>query len=164
MRAKDSSLLSRRQLLAGTAVLGVALAGCTGAPVPAPQPPRDPLEDLLDEHVALRDQYDSAIPIAAGDTRLAGLRANVDEHVAALAAALAMTPPSGSAASSASRSDSSSAPPAPPDPATLVASLAQAEGALHAHCRELAIAQRAERAPLLASLTASHSAAAGALS
>ncbi|WP_158716479.1 hypothetical protein [Blastococcus sp. Marseille-P5729] len=163
MRATDPVLLSRRRLLAGGAVLGAALAGCTGAPAPPPEPPRDPLEDLLDEHVALRDQYDAAIAAAPDDSRLAGMRANVDEHVAALAAALAMTPPEG--APQASASGSAAASPAPSaDPATLVPALAQAELALHAHCRELAIAQRAERAPLLASLTASHGAAAGVLS
>lgn len=160
MSATGPDLLSRRQLLAGTVVLGAALAGCTGAPVPAPEPPRDPLEDLLDEHVTLRDQYDAALAVTADDARLLGMRANVDEHVAALAAALAMAPPATSASGSAS-SGTASEP--PPDPAAQRTGIVELEKALSLRCRELAISQPAERAPLLASLTASHNAAAGAL-
>ncbi|WP_228389578.1 hypothetical protein, partial [Cumulibacter manganitolerans] len=83
--------LTRRHVLAGAAALTLTLAGCTtGAPAPAATPPKDPLEDLLAAHVALRSAYDVAVATVAGDTRLAPLRANVDQHVTALAGALAV--------------------------------------------------------------------------
>ena len=149
------TLLTRRVVLAGSAALMAALAGCsTGAPKPAPAPPKDPLENLLDAHVTLRTAYDDAIVAVPTDARLPALRGNVEQQISALAAALAIAPPSTPPA------PSSSAPSAPAtDAAALVTGLAQSESATSAQCRELAISQKAERAPLLASLAASHQAA-----
>ena len=80
--------------------------------------------------------------------------AAVQQQISALAAALAIAPPSTPSA------PSSSAPSAPAtDAAALVTGLAQSESATSAQCRELAISQKAQRAPLLASLAASHQAA-----
>lgn len=165
MPDKPPATLTRRSLLAGSAVLAVTLAGCTtGAPKPVPEPPRDPLQDLLDAHVSLLSAYDDAIAAVPADTRLAGLRANTDQHVGALAGALAVRPPSSSAAPGPASGATGPASAPPPDPATLVPALAQQEAAVAAQARELAISEPAERAPLLASIAASHAGASVVLS
>lgn len=147
--------VSRRAMLAGAGVLAAGLAGCTtAAPRPEPEAPADPLEALLEAQTALVSAYDAAIMLLPAEARLAGLRTNAAEHAKAIAGALAAVLPSSSSAAGSS---------AVPDPASVLADLASRESVLATQCRQLAISEPAKRAPLLASMSAAHSAAAAVL-
>jgi hypothetical protein len=154
------SSLTRRHVLAGAAGIALLLTGCTtGAPREPEPAPRDPLADLMDEHVALAAAYSEAITAAPTDPRLPGLAGNVTQHITALAGALAVPPPSADAEPTASPGATESTGTAP-DPGTLVSGIRDGESALAARCRELALSQKSARAPLLASLAAAHGCAA----
>lgn len=154
--------LTRRRLLAGAAGLALLITGCaTGAPR-APDPaPRDPLADLLDEHVSLAAAYRAAATELPDDPRLPGLGANLEQQITALAGALAVpappvpTPAAGEAGAAEPSASVSAA-----DPATLVGTLRERETQLATQCGQLALQQQTDRAPLLASLCAAHRCAA----
>lgn len=158
---------TRRQILVGVA--GVALlAGCTTGPPVEPEPVRpDPLAELLDEHVALAAVYTQALASGAADARLTGLAGNLDQHIQALAGALAVPQPSVPSATSGSTSTPPGTEPgsgAVPDPVAQLGPIRDGEAALAARTRELAIGQRPQRAALLASIAAAHQCAVEVLS
>ncbi|QHC01880.1 hypothetical protein EK0264_17395 [Epidermidibacterium keratini] len=161
---------SRRAVLAAAcAVPLLGVAACTAAPRPPEPTPVDPLADVLDRHAALREQYDVAITaLPQTAPRLQPLRDNINEHIAALAAAQGVAPPSSSAPASTSGASGSSAaasptaaPPA--DEPTALAALAAAETDLGSVVSALVSSEPTERAPLLGSITAAHACHAAAL-
>ena len=166
------TVLTRRRVLTGTAGIALLLAGCTtGAPHKPDPTPRDPLADLMDEHVALRSTYSAAIATAPDDPRLPPLADHVAQHITALAGTLAVPPPSAADPSAAdpsaadrSTTDPGSGTAAPSgsaaDPAALIAALRDAENAVATHSRALALTQKPQRAPLLASIATAHQCAA----
>lgn len=149
--------LTRRHIFAGAAGLALLVAGCTtGAPhEPAPAP-RDPLADLLDEHLALASAYAAAITAAPNDARLPGLAGNVTQQISALAGALALPTP----ATPSALSDPAESPQPQSEPAALITGVRDSETLLAAHSTQLALTQTSQRAPLLASLAAAHQCAA----
>ena len=164
----------RRAVLAAASALPLlGVAACTAAPRdPEGEPtPVDPLADVLIRHVALRDQYDVAIAtFAESAPRLQPLRDNVREHIAALAAAQGVAPPSSgsSATGTGPASGSSAAPgttaaPPPPDEPTARAALAAEENSLASAMTPLVSSEPADRAPLLGSIVAAHTCHAAAL-
>jgi len=94
---------SRRWVLAGAAVLGVAgLAGC-GLLDDEPKPPEttDPLQPLLDEALALAAAYDRAVVTQPGlATRLTPLADDHRAHAAELSRLIGKSLPSTSAGAS----------------------------------------------------------------
>ena len=153
--------LTRRRVLAGAAGIAVLLVGCTtGAPHESPPAARDPLADLMDNHLALATAYAAAIRATPADARLPALADNVARHIVALAGALAVPAPEADELSAApTATDSAPAEGAPGAGGTagaLVTALRDQETALAAHSRTLALGQKPNRAPLLASIAASH--------
>ncbi|WP_134323127.1 hypothetical protein [Cumulibacter soli] len=147
MPISAQSPLSRRQVLLASGGLALALAGCTTRAPQEPEPaPPDPLAELIDDHLELAAGYEAAIASAPSDA-LTGLAQNVQEQISALAGALALragdvpspTPPSDTA-----------------DPAAALGTVIDLEQTLVTKCGELALTQPAQRAPLLAALSASH--------
>lgn len=165
---------TRRAFLGATAVAAIlGLSGCpasTKATSPATSsgaPPPDPLAAVLAAQAALRNQYDAAfiaVPALVAEIRLgatlAALRDEVDQHVTATAAAMAVAAPASSGAApsttSSAGSPTASAPPVvPPDAASLLAALLAAESALGAALVALVPTVSVERAPLVGSMSAS---------
>lgn len=147
-------IVTRRHVLAGVAGVATVLAGCTtGAPRQPTPAPRDPLADLLDEHLALAAAYARAIPAHPEDPRLAGLADNATGHIDALAGALATAPPPTTAAEAPTTTPGAG-------PAGLLLELRERETALADRCSQLALTESARRAPLLASIATAHRCAA----
>lgn len=150
--------LNRRQLLIGSAGAALLVAGCSTAAPRLPEPaPIDPLQELLDEQVALERTYRLA-RVADADPVLHSLADNASEHVLALANALAMPAPT--ADSSPSATSDATATHAPTDPAQLRVLLRDGETLAAARCVEAALHAPRERVALLAALSASHHCAA----
>ncbi|MFV0534031.1 MAG: hypothetical protein ACK5MR_10300 [Cumulibacter sp.] len=149
MPISAQSPLSRRQVLLASGGLALALAGCTTRAPQEPEPaPPDPLAQLLDDHLELAAGYEVATASATSDA-LTGLAQNVQEQISALAGALALR--AGDTPSASPPSDTAQA-----DPAAALATVIDLEEALAITCGELALTQPAQRAPLLAALSASH--------
>lgn len=164
---------TRRAFLGATAIVAtLGLSGCPAStratpPATTSSAPPDPLAPVLAAQVALRSQYDAAfiaVPALVAEVRLgatlATLRDEVDRHVTATAAAMAVVPPASSGAdpsttSSGASPTTSAAPVAPPDAASLLAALLAAESALGAALVALVPTVAVERAPLVGSMSAS---------
>lgn len=163
MRQVANYALSRRTLLRATSAVALLYAtGCSvGQAEPEPTPPADPLQAILDDHLALRWQYrDTIDAFPEVSARLNPLLANLDAQVAALAGALALEPPDTSTPPTPSASSGSAASgtpdPGAANPTQALASLAAAEEAAVADLHPLLLATTRQRAPLVGSLIAAH--------
>lgn len=133
------------------------VTACTGRPagedVNTKKAP-DPLEAVLTSHTTLRDKYAAAL--AAAPTLvplLTPLHAESVKHVDALAAAMARKPPAASRSSEPSGPAGSAK---PVDPAGVLVELRALETATQQQTTTLATTIKAQRAPLLGSIAASH--------
>lgn len=148
---------SRRGFLAlAGAAASVIVVGCTvGRPRSAASPTRvaDPLSALLTDHAALRDTYAATImAIPTLGPRLTPLHANLEQHVAALAAALARKPPQPVASSSAATPAVAPA----TDPAAAITALHGSEASLQQAIESTIPSAAADRTGLLGSIAACH--------
>lgn len=158
--------------LLGLSALAGTLVGCTTPQAPEPPPEPDPdvalTAQAADRERSLLAAYDAALAAVPSLTdRLAPLRAEHAEHLAALGALdPAPTPSSTSAPPTSSPPVSPPAPPSPPptgpapvtDPATVLASLAEAERTVSGRHGDAAVRAGRELAGVLAALAASEAA------
>jgi len=154
----DNSPSRRSFLFAAAGIGALALTSCTAAPSGTATAPTktDPLEAVLQSHVALRDAYAAALTAAPSlGTLLTPLHQESVEHVTALAAAMAQQPPHASSPSSGTASSGAGAPPAV-DPAGVLTELRTLESSAQKQTTGLAITVTSSRAPLLGSIAASH--------
>jgi hypothetical protein len=151
--------VARRSVLIGGSVgAGLVLAGCTsGEPAPAPTtpPPPDPLLAELADERRLMGAYDATIArYPALRARLGPVRADHAAHAAALVTALGPAAPTTSAAPTPSTTATPSGSPVPGTAAAAVAALRAAERAAASARGTVALTAAADRARLLAGISA----------
>lgn len=152
-------MVDRRAVLAATvATAGVAIAGCTSAPPPAPDRLAPALTRLIADERAILAAYDAAIAAFPElKTRLTRPRANHAEHVRALSAVLTQHQ-SASPAPSASRTAAAPKPSAdrPNSASSARKALAADESKLATSAGDTCMLTNGPVAALLASVSASH--------